>query len=55
MRLLSDPSFRAGAKQLGDLVAAEAESSTIVQELEAVASEPIVHRCSEGFETRRKS
>ena len=37
-RLLNDPSFRAAAKRLGDLVAAEAENSTVVQELEAAAS-----------------
>jgi MGT family glycosyltransferase len=37
-RLLIDPSFRTSAKRLGDLVAAEAENSTIVQELEAAAS-----------------
>jgi len=35
---LNDPSFRAAAKRLGDLVAAEAENSTVVQELEAAAS-----------------
>jgi MGT family glycosyltransferase len=38
-RLLSDPMFRAAAKRLGDLVAAEAENSTVVQELEAAASD----------------
>ncbi len=37
-RLLGDPSFRAAARRLGDLVAAEAENSTVVQELEAAAS-----------------
>jgi UDP:flavonoid glycosyltransferase YjiC (YdhE family) len=37
-RLLQDPSFRAAALRLGDLVAAEAEQSTLVQELEAAAS-----------------
>lgn len=36
-RLLREPSFRAAAKRLGDLVAAEAEGSTLVRELEAVA------------------
>ena len=38
LRLLAEPQFRAAARRLGDLVAAEAESSTIVQELEAVAA-----------------
>jgi len=38
-RLLSDASFRAAAKRLGDLVAADAENSTVVRELEAAASE----------------
>jgi UDP:flavonoid glycosyltransferase YjiC (YdhE family) len=38
-RLLNEPSFRAAAKHLGDLVATEAENSTVVQELEAVACE----------------
>ena len=37
-RLLTDAAFRAAAKGLGDRVAAEAEGSTIVQDLEAVAS-----------------
>jgi MGT family glycosyltransferase len=37
-RLLSERSFRAAATRLGDLVAAEAENSTVVQELEAAAS-----------------
>jgi MGT family glycosyltransferase len=36
-RLLSDASFRAAARKLGDQVAAEAENSTVVQELEAAA------------------
>jgi len=36
-RLLDDPSFRDAAKRLGDLVAAEAENLTVVQELEAAA------------------
>ena len=36
-RLLNEKAFRVAAKRLGDLVAAEAENSTIVQELEAVA------------------
>jgi MGT family glycosyltransferase len=39
-RLLSDPTFRAAAQWLGDRVAAEAENSTVAQELEAVASRP---------------
>lgn len=39
LRLLNDPSFRAAAKRLGDLVAAEAENSTVVHELEAAASD----------------
>ena len=38
VRLLSEPQFRTAAKRLGDLVAAEAESSTLVRELEAVAA-----------------
>jgi MGT family glycosyltransferase len=38
VRLLNDPKFRVAARQLGDLVAAEAENSTVVQELEAAAS-----------------
>lgn len=37
VRLLGEPQFRAAAKRLGDLVAAEAESSMLVQELEAAA------------------
>jgi MGT family glycosyltransferase len=37
-RLLRDSSFRSSAKRLGDLVAAEAENSPVVQELETVAS-----------------
>jgi MGT family glycosyltransferase len=36
-RLLDDPSFREAAQRLGDLVAAEAEGSTVVEELEAAA------------------
>jgi MGT family glycosyltransferase len=40
--LLNDPAFRAAAKRLGDAVAAEAENSTVVQELEeAAAGSPI--------------
>ena len=38
-RLLRDPSFRAAAKRLGELVAADAENSTIVQELESAAAD----------------
>jgi len=34
-RLLREPHFRAAAKRLGDLVAADAEASTVVGELEA--------------------
>lgn len=37
-RLLHEPAFAAGAKLLGDQVAAEALNSTIVQELESAAS-----------------
>ncbi len=37
-RLLRDPSFRESARKLGDLVAAEAEGSTVVAELEGVAA-----------------
>jgi len=37
-RLLADSSFRTAAERLGDLVAAEAEHSTVVYELEAAAS-----------------
>lgn len=37
-RLLSDPSFRAAARGLGDRVAADAQNSTVVEELEAAAS-----------------
>lgn len=36
-RLLSEPSFRAAAKQLGDRVAAERDGSTVVEELESAA------------------
>lgn len=38
-RLLNDPSFSEAAKRLGDLVAAEADNSAVVQELEAAAVE----------------
>jgi len=37
-RLLNEPSFHSAAKELGDKVAAEAENSTVVQELEAAVS-----------------
>ncbi len=37
-RLLSEPEFRFAARRLGDLVAAETENSTVLQELEGVAS-----------------
>lgn len=40
-RLLAEPSFRAAARRLGDAVAAEAENSTVVAELEAVATVPL--------------
>jgi len=36
-RLLTEPTFRASAKRLGDLVAAEAEHSPMIQELESAA------------------
>jgi len=39
-KLLNDASFRVAAKRLGDQVAAEAEHSAIVPELEAAACEP---------------
>jgi hypothetical protein len=35
---LNEPSFRSAARHLGDLVAADAKGSTVVQELEAAAS-----------------
>ncbi len=38
-RLLNEPSFRIAARQLGDRVAAEAEDSSVVTELEMAASE----------------
>jgi UDP:flavonoid glycosyltransferase YjiC (YdhE family) len=37
-RLLSEPSFRSAARRFGDMVAAEAKDSTVVQELETAAS-----------------
>jgi UDP:flavonoid glycosyltransferase YjiC (YdhE family) len=37
-RLLRDPSFRVGAKRLGDLVARDAETSTVAEELESAAA-----------------
>jgi len=39
-RLLNEKSFRVAAKRLGDLVAAEAENSPIVAELETAARKP---------------
>lgn len=39
MRLLTDPAFRAAATQLGNLVAAEAENSMVVHELEAATGD----------------
>jgi UDP:flavonoid glycosyltransferase YjiC (YdhE family) len=36
-RLLTEPSFRRAANEFGDKVAAEAENSTVVQELELAA------------------
>jgi MGT family glycosyltransferase len=39
-RLLGEPSFRENARRLGDVVAADAESSTVVTELEAAAEPP---------------
>lgn len=38
-RLLDEPAFRAAARQLGDLVAADAENSTVVEELESAAAD----------------
>jgi UDP:flavonoid glycosyltransferase YjiC (YdhE family) len=38
-RLLKEPSFRAAARRLGDLVAIEAENSSVAMELEAAASD----------------
>lgn len=37
-RILGEPQIRSAARRLGDLVAAEAESMTVVHELEAVAA-----------------
>ncbi|MGQ0700747.1 MAG: nucleotide disphospho-sugar-binding domain-containing protein [Panacagrimonas sp.] len=37
-RLLTDPSFRIAARRLGDKVAADAQRSTVVQELEELAA-----------------
>jgi MGT family glycosyltransferase len=37
-RLLGEPQFRSSARRLGDLVAGDAERSTLVQEVEAVAA-----------------
>lgn len=39
-RLLTEPAFRTAAQRLGDLVAADAENSTLVEELEAAAQVP---------------
>jgi hypothetical protein len=36
---LGETQFRSAARSLGDLVAADAEHSTLVQELETVAAE----------------
>jgi hypothetical protein len=41
-RLLEEPAFRAAAKRLGDLVAADAERSTVVPELEEAAADVAV-------------
>lgn len=38
-RLLDEPSFAAAARRLGDLVAAEAENSKVVEELEAIVKQ----------------
>jgi UDP:flavonoid glycosyltransferase YjiC (YdhE family) len=38
-RLLEEPQFRAAAKRLGDQVAAEAEQSKVVEEMEEIAAE----------------
>jgi MGT family glycosyltransferase len=46
VRLLNEPQFRAAAKGLGDLVAAEAEGSTVVQELEAAAADTSPHNAA---------
>jgi hypothetical protein len=51
-RLLSEPSFRAAARRLGDLVAADAKDSTVVQELEAAASDERDVARGERFERR---
>lgn len=40
-RILAEPSFRFAAKRLGDAVAAEAENSSVAQELEAAASDSL--------------
>ncbi len=39
-RLLNEPGFRDAARRLGDLVAADAERSTVVDELETAAAAP---------------
>jgi len=46
-RRLNEPSFRSAAKELGDKVAAEAENSTVVQELEAA----VARACREAVST----
>ena len=38
-RLLTEPSFKAAARRLGDQIAADAEHSTVVEELEAAAKD----------------
>ncbi|HVT79208.1 MAG TPA: glycosyltransferase [Phycisphaerae bacterium] len=43
IQLLDDPRFRAAARKLGDRIAAEAEGSNIVAELEALAA---THQCA---------
>lgn len=40
LRLLNEPAFRAAARRLGDVVAADAEQSTLVRELERAAGVP---------------
>jgi MGT family glycosyltransferase len=43
-RILGEPAFRAAARRLGDLVAADAERSTVVAELESAAAAPCCSR-----------
>lgn len=52
VRLLDEPQFRAGAKRLGDRVAADAQKSTLIQEIEAAARE---EQQSLGYKSRRAS